>query len=78
MGIPYGALLPLFIVGASLAAASVVIKKTQQLANNGKVPPNLCMSKPKRHSLDKWDKMMIERDTRITGRASAQYVPSRA
>lgn len=79
------ALPPFLIIAGSLTFTAVAFKFIDRLSNDGKVNtsnewlilsihPSITVPQPKRYGLQEWDKAMIARDKRITGKANKQQV----
>ncbi|KAF2749421.1 hypothetical protein M011DRAFT_419734 [Sporormia fimetaria CBS 119925] len=58
MGVPFEALLPYGIMVGMFAFSAVSVGKLRQMQNGGKRA---------RRGLDAWDRVMLERDRRLTG-----------
>ncbi|KAF2733434.1 hypothetical protein EJ04DRAFT_513213 [Polyplosphaeria fusca] len=63
MGVPFEALLPYGIMIGFFAVSAAGLAGLKQVQNGGKKP---------RYGLDVWDRVMIERDRRLTGFARGQ------
>ncbi|CAB4481978.1 small secreted protein [Rhizophagus irregularis] len=63
MPVPFEALIPLGLVTAMFGVTGSLLNLSRRYNNEGKPP---------RHSMDKWDKQMSERDKRLTGSSSHQ------
>ncbi|PNS16415.1 hypothetical protein CAC42_149 [Sphaceloma murrayae] len=58
MGVPFEALIPYGIMLGFFALSGGALSKIRHMQNGGKRP---------RHSIDGWDRQMMERDLRLTG-----------
>ncbi|KAF2841820.1 hypothetical protein M501DRAFT_967789 [Patellaria atrata CBS 101060] len=58
MGVPFEALLPYGIIVGLFTFTGVTLGKLRRMQNGGKTA---------RHSIDQWDRQMMDRDRRITG-----------
>lgn len=63
MGVPFEALLPYGIIIGMFAFTGAGLAKVRHWANDGK---------PGRHSIDQWDRQMMDRDRRLTGSLRGQ------
>ncbi|EJP67943.1 hypothetical protein ACQRIT_004657 [Beauveria bassiana] len=63
MPVPFETLLPYAIMIAMFGATGTGLAAIRTWQNDGKRP---------RYSLDQWDKQMMERDNRLTGRPRGQ------
>ncbi|OJJ44023.1 hypothetical protein ASPZODRAFT_154001 [Penicilliopsis zonata CBS 506.65] len=64
MGVPFEALIPYGIIVAMFGVTGIGLSATKYLGNEGKAA---------RWNRDTWDKVMMERDLRITGTLRGQY-----
>jgi len=58
MPVPFEALLPYAIMLSMFAITGAGLNKVKHMQNGGKRP---------RHSVDQWDRQMMDRDRRLTG-----------
>ncbi|KAF2237198.1 hypothetical protein EV356DRAFT_28478 [Viridothelium virens] len=58
MGVPFEALLPYGIVLVMFGVSGVGLSKLRHMQNGGKRP---------RYAIDQWDRVMMDRDRRLTG-----------
>ncbi|KAG9233365.1 hypothetical protein BJ875DRAFT_535424 [Amylocarpus encephaloides] len=58
MGVPFEALIPYGIMVAMFGISGAGLSKIRSMQNGGK---------PARHSIDQWDRQMMDRDRRLTG-----------
>ncbi|KAM0716488.1 hypothetical protein Q7P37_007933 [Cladosporium fusiforme] len=58
MGVPFEALIPYGIMLAFFGVSGAGLSKIRNMQNGGKRP---------RHSVDQWDRQMMDRDRRLTG-----------
>ncbi|KAF2220468.1 hypothetical protein BDZ85DRAFT_284206 [Elsinoe ampelina] len=58
MGVPFEALIPYGIMIGFFGLSGAALSKIRHMDNGGKRP---------RHSVDGWDRQMMERDLRLTG-----------
>ncbi|KJY00576.1 hypothetical protein TI39_contig323g00016 [Zymoseptoria brevis] len=58
MGVPFESLLPYVVCTAFFGLTGAGLSKLRHMQNGGKRP---------RHSIDQWDKQMMDRDRRLTG-----------
>ncbi|KAK3724769.1 hypothetical protein LTR37_000817 [Vermiconidia calcicola] len=58
MGIPFEALIPYGVMLGMFAVSGAALSKIRHMQNGDKRP---------RHSVDAWDKQMMDRDRRLTG-----------
>ncbi|KAL9938994.1 hypothetical protein V8E36_001807 [Tilletia maclaganii] len=63
MPVPWEAVLPMGIVVVMFGVTGTGFALSQRLRNDGKPP---------RYNLDDWDRMMLKRDERLTGKFRAQ------
>ncbi|KAL5377704.1 hypothetical protein DPSP01_009628 [Paraphaeosphaeria sporulosa] len=63
MGVPFEALLPYGIMLGMFAFSAVSVGKLKEMQNGGKKT---------RRGMDAWDRVMLERDRRLTGFARGQ------
>ncbi|KAL6707746.1 hypothetical protein ACN47E_003867 [Coniothyrium glycines] len=63
MGVPFEALLPYAIMTGFFAFTAVSVGKLREMQNGGKRA---------RRGMDQWDRVMLERDRRLTGFARGQ------
>ncbi|KAJ3321907.1 hypothetical protein HDV06_003773 [Boothiomyces sp. JEL0866] len=66
---PFDALLALGIIGGVYIGGQFGVAAYQRFENWGK---------PKRWNVDKWDRRMMERDSRLTGNVNFQTAEARA
>ncbi|KAF2089543.1 hypothetical protein K490DRAFT_1612, partial [Saccharata proteae CBS 121410] len=71
MGVPFEALLPYGVIIVMFTVSSVGLTQLRVMQNGGKYH---------RYSLDKWDRVMMDRDRRLTGYLRGQtdkpYAPA--
>jgi len=58
MGVPFEALIPYGIMIGMFAFTGAALSKVRHMQNGGKRA---------RHSIDQWDRQMMDRDRRLTG-----------
>jgi hypothetical protein len=69
MPVPFEALLPYAIIVGMFAASGAGLATTKWLQNDWKTP---------RHNTDQWDRQMMARDARLTGKHRGQGDSTRA
>ncbi|KAK4046013.1 hypothetical protein OIV83_006431 [Microbotryomycetes sp. JL201] len=65
MPVPWEALIPFGLLTTMFAITGTGFSAAKRLTNDGK---------PTRHSLDRWDENMMERDRRLTGSVRGQSI----
>ncbi|KAL2208129.1 hypothetical protein CC79DRAFT_1333923 [Sarocladium strictum] len=63
MPVPFEALLPYAIIVAMFGATGAGLATIKTMQNDGKRP---------RYSVDQWDRVLMDRDRRLTGRVRGQ------
>ncbi|KAG0302085.1 hypothetical protein BGZ98_007803 [Dissophora globulifera] len=69
MPVPFEALIPLGLITVFFGASGVLFQKLKTSVNEGQPP---------RYGLDRWDRVMMERDYRLTGTQRGQTHQSAA
>ncbi|KAF9350941.1 hypothetical protein BGX26_010924 [Mortierella sp. AD094] len=63
MPVPFEALIPLGLITGFFGASGILFQKLKVSINEGQPP---------RYGLDRWDRVMMERDSRLTGTMRGQ------